>query len=295
MGSSRPQASVKGDAAPESRLSHEAVTESAAAAAMTASVKRTLGFVTTPLFLVAFGLLLVVFDPIQRIALLFGRRPQEIAVGLLQSCLKEALRLAGTRFTLERDPGFRARTAYLMVANHQSMLDIPILASFVFSNFPKYVAKRELARFIPSISFNLRHGGNALIDRKRRDQAVPAIEELGRNAQARGVSVVIYPEGTRARGGEMGPFKPSGTLALLAAAPALPVVPVTIDGSWELLRYHMRPVPFGTRVRVRVGAPLPRRDGEDREALLAQVEQDIRGTLARWRGVPAGAGPTRTA
>jgi len=262
---------------------------------MTASLKRTLGWTFTPLFLAAFGLLLVIFDPLQRLALLFGKRPHEIAVGLLQSCLKEALRLCATTFALERHPAFRPRTAYLLVANHQSMFDIPILASFAFSNFPKYVAKKELARGIPSISFNLRHGGNAVIDRKNRDQAVPVIEELGRRAQARGVSVVIYPEGTRARNGEMGPFKPAGTLALLAAAPALPVVPVAIDGSWELVRYGMRPVPFGTRVRVRIGEPIPRADGEDRAALLARAEGDIRETIRRWRAAASGGTPARSA
>ena len=250
---------------------------------MTASLKRTVGWITTTFFLIAFGLLLAVFDPLQRIALRFGPRPQEIVVGLLQSCLKEALRLCGTVFALERDPAFRPRTAYVLVANHQSMLDIPILASFAFSNFPKYVAKKELARGIPSISFNLRHGGNAVIDRTNREQAVSAIEALGRRAQARGVSVVIYPEGTRARDGEMGPFKPAGTLALLAAAPALPVVPVTMDGSWVLVRHGLLPVPFGTRVRVRIGAPIARADGEDREALLALAEGEIRETLRRWR------------
>jgi 1-acyl-sn-glycerol-3-phosphate acyltransferase len=262
---------------------------------MTASLKRTLGWITTPFFLIAFGLLLLVFDPLQRIALLFGKRPQEIVVGLLQSCLKEALRLCGTLFALERDPAFLPRTAYILVANHQSMLDIPILASFAFSNFPKYVAKKELARGIPSISFNLRHGGNAVIDRKNREQAVPAIEALGRRAQARAVSVVIYPEGTRARNGEMGPFKPAGTLALLAAAPALPVVPVTMDGSWELVRHGLCPVPFGTRVRVRIGAPIPRAEGEDREGLLARAEADIRETIRRWRSAGSAGPPARSA
>jgi 1-acyl-sn-glycerol-3-phosphate acyltransferase len=166
------------------------------------------------------------------------------------------------------------------------MFDIPIVASYLASNFPKFVAKRELARWIPSISFNLRHGGNALIDRNHRTQAVAAIADLGRTAQARSVSVVIYPEGTRARQGTMGAFKPAGTLALLDAAPTLAVVPVAIDGSWELLRYRMRPVPFGTRVRVRLGAPIERRPGEDRDALVRRCEQEIRHTLERWRAVP---------
>jgi 1-acyl-sn-glycerol-3-phosphate acyltransferase len=250
---------------------------------MSTMAKSIIGWLATPPFLVAFSLLLVFFDPVQRLALLFGPRPHEIAVGLLQSCLKQALRICGTRFEVERDALVRSQTPYILVANHQSMFDIPILASALFSNYLKYVAKRELARGIPSISFNLRRGGNVLIDRGDRAQAITAIGALGSRAEARGVSVVIYPEGTRARRGEMGPFKPAGTLALLAAAPTLAVVPVAIDGSWELLRYRLAPVPFGTRVRVRIGAPIRRREDEDREALLAGIEAEIRQTIGRWR------------
>lgn len=246
-------------------------------------MRRALGWLFTPPFLIAFGLILVVFDPLQRLARAFGPRPHEVVVGLLQSALKEALRLCGTRFAVERDPGVRPRTPYLLIANHQSMFDIPIVASFLFSNFPKYVAKKELARGIPSISYNLRLGGNAVIDRSDRAQALPAIREMGRRAQERGVSVVIYPEGTRARGGDMGPFKPAGALALMEAAPDLALVPVAIDGSWELLRYRMLPVPFGTRVRVHLGAPIARVPGEDRPSLMTRIEDEIRDTIARWR------------
>jgi 1-acyl-sn-glycerol-3-phosphate acyltransferase len=246
-------------------------------------MRRALGWVFTPPFLVAFGLILAVFDPLQRLARAFGPRAHEMVVGVLQTALKEALRLCGTRFVVERDPGVRPHTPYLLVANHQSMFDIPIVASLLFSNYPKYVAKKELARGIPSISYNLRFGGNAVIDRSNRAQALPAISEMGRRAQERGVSVVIYPEGTRARRGEMGPFKPAGALALMEAAPDLALVPAAIDGSWELLRYGLFPVPFGTRIRVHIGAPIPRVPGEDRASLLASVEDEIRRTIARWR------------
>jgi 1-acyl-sn-glycerol-3-phosphate acyltransferase len=252
-----------------------------------ASAKQALGWVVTPPFLLAFGLVLAVFDSLQRLARLFGRRPHEWVVALLQCSLKNSLRLCGTRFSVERDPGVRPGTPYVLIANHQSMFDVPIVASYLVSNFPKFVAKRELARWIPSISFNLRHGGNALIDRGNRTQAVATISELGRSAQARSVSVVIYPEGTRARHGVLGQFKPAGTLALLESAPDLAVVPVAIDGSWELLRYRMRPVPFGTRVRVRLGAPIARRPDEDAEELVGRCEREIRQTLDRWRGARA--------
>jgi 1-acyl-sn-glycerol-3-phosphate acyltransferase len=121
-----------------------------------------------------------------------------------------------------------------------------------------------------------------IIDRKDPTQALPAIRALGEGIGSRRVSAVIFPEGTRARRGELGPFKPRGTLELLKAAPDVPVVPVTIDGSWKLLRHNLFPVPFGTRVRVHIGAPIER-TREDAEALMRLVEGEIRETLERWR------------
>jgi len=58
---------------------------------------------------------------------------------------------------------------------------------------------------------------------------------------------------------------------------------VCIDGSWQLLRSNLWPVPFGTRVRVQIDDPIPRRPDEDRAALLATVEERIRTALAQHR------------
>ena len=99
----------------------------------------------------------------------------------------------------------------------------------------------------------------------------------------RGVSASIFPEGTRARGGVLGPFRPQGTFALMAAAPDAPVVPVAIDDSWRLLRHGLRPVPFGTRVRVFIGSPIERSPGEDAGAVVGAAQRQIEDVLARWR------------
>ena len=244
---------------------------------------RLVDWVFTLPFLLAFGATLLVFDPLQRIARLFGQRPQEVVAGALQLSLIWVFRLCGTRIHVERSPAVRPRTPYLLVANHQSMFDIPILGGLLLTNYPKYVSKKELSHWIPSISYNLRRGGHALIDRADRGQAVSAIRELGEAAQARGVSVVIYPEGTRSRAGELRPFKPAGAIALLAAAPELDVVPVAIDASWRLLSHNLLPVPFGTRIRVRFGDPIPRDDEKDPGRMLERARRAIEDTLVRWR------------
>jgi 1-acyl-sn-glycerol-3-phosphate acyltransferase len=234
-------------------------------------------------FLLVFGGLLLLFDPLQRIARAFGRSPHEITVGVMQVALVWATRLCGTRIEVERSPEVQPHTAYLVVANHQSLFDIPIAGSLLFSNYLKYVSKRELARWIPSISYNLRRGGNALIDRGDREQAAHAIRALGVQAQQRGISALIYPEGTRARRGELGYFHTKGALALLEAAPELPLVPFVIDASWRLFRFNLFPVPFGTRIRVYIGAPIERQPKEDRLVLLNDVRNQMERVMARWR------------
>jgi len=122
-----------------------------------------------------------------------------------------------------------------------------------------------------------------LIDRDDRAGATQAIRELARQVNERGVSAVIYPEGTRARPGHLGRFRPAGALALLDEAPEIPVVVVTIDDSWRLLRVNLLPIPFGVTVRGSFGAPIERHGGEDRAALLAEARSLIEKTRERWR------------
>ena len=246
---------------------------------------RLVDWLVTPFFLIAFVGSLIAFDPLLRISRLFGLRPEENLGGALQWWLARIVfPIAGTRLSVERDPAVRSGAPYLVIANHQSMFDIPIFAALLFSNYPKYISKRELARWIPSISYNLRRGGHAIIDRNDRAGSVTAIRQLADQVRERGVTAVIFPEGTRARHGALGSFKPAGALALLRSAPEVPVVVVAIDESWRLLRWNLLPIPFGTRVRVSIGTPIARQPGEDPQALLDGARAQIERTLARWRG-----------
>ena len=247
-------------------------------------MSRVAAWAGTALFLPALGVILVAFEAIQRVARLFGTRPQEYAAGLLQVAIVGALRLSGTRLAVERAPGVGRDASYIVVSNHQSMLDIPILGTLLFWNFPKYVSKRSLARWIPSVSYNLRRGGHALIDRGDPAQALEAIRELGARVRRGGASAVIFPEGTRARVGDLGVFRRAGTVALLEAAPETPVLPVTIDESWRLLVHNMFPLPWGTVVRVAIGEPIARTPGESPDQVLDTVRAQMGATLARWRG-----------
>lgn len=244
-------------------------------------MRRLRDWVFTIPFLIAFGFGFAFFDILGRIVRPFSLRGFEYVMAALQRYLMDTFRLCGTKIVVEQSPEIRPRTGYALVSNHQSLLDIVMIGGLLFTNFPKYVAKKELSRGIPSISLNLRWGGNALIDRKDRTQAFRAIKEMAKKAQERNVSVVIFPEGTRSRDGRLKEFKRGGTAMMLGAADQLPVVPVTISGSWRLAENNMFPVPFGTEVRIRFGDPIERH-ANDVEELLKTVESQIRSTLAEW-------------
>jgi 1-acyl-sn-glycerol-3-phosphate acyltransferase len=238
-------------------------------------------------FLIAFALIMLVYDVVFRIGFLFGARANAWLMGVMQTTLIYAMRLAGIRIEVERSPLIRPKTSYIIVSNHQSMFDIPAFGWQFFTNFPKYISKLELAKWIPAVSVQLRKGGHALIDRKDRSTAVKAIDKLACEIVDNGFSAVIYPEGTRARSGQLAPFKPAGTVALLQQAKDTPVVPVCIDESWRILQHKMLPIPWGIRVRFWAGDPIERRPDEDPYALVAEVERQIRATMARFRGETA--------
>ena len=231
---------------------------------------------------IAFGLALVVFDIAGRIALLFGLRQFEWTMAALQRTLLGVFRISDVRFEVEGLDRFDGSGGYIFVSNHQSIYDVPIFGGILVKNFPKYVAKRSLSKGIPSISLNLRRGANALIDRGDRDQAKQAIEEMAANCQRRDVSAVIFPEGTRSRDGTLGEYRLGGFASLMEGAPDLEIVPTVIDGSWKVFAHNMFPVPFGTRVRVAFGSPIPRSADDDPAFVVNQCQQWTSEVLERW-------------
>ena len=250
-------------------------------------MRKIVDWIFTIPFLILFGLILAIFEPIARIARLFGLRPMEVTMGIMQKALLGAFFVGGTRLEVERSDKVLPRTGYIIISNHQSMFDVPIFGGLLFSNYPKYVSKKELGRWLPSVSFNLTHGGNALIDRRDPAQAKAAIRELGEACEDRNVAVVIFPEGTRSRDGRLKSFRAGGIRELLDAAPNLPVVPATIDGAWKLLKNKLFPIPFGTKVRVRFSDPLQRRAEEDPAELIKRARAVIEDTLTEWRSAHA--------
>ena len=161
----------------------------------------------------------------------------------------------------------------IFVANHQSLYDIAGIIWFMRRFHPKFVSKKELASGIPSISYNLKHGGSVLIDRKDPKQAIPVITSLGKYIEKHTRSAVIFPEGTRSKTGKPKEFAQTGMKILCKAAPSAYVVPITINNSWKFDKYGF-PFGLGNRLTFTVHEALAVRDYPFEE-LMQKTEQKI--------------------
>jgi 1-acyl-sn-glycerol-3-phosphate acyltransferase len=238
-------------------------------------MQKAIGWLLTPLHLALFMVVLLIFHAAQVLALPFGYAAHKRVVDYLNFCILASLKVVGTRIECRCEHELPTDTPLIVVANHQSMYDIPMLGWVFRNHHPKYVAKIELSKGLPSISYNLRHGGSVLIDRSDARSSMRAIQKFGKQVEEHRYAACIFPEGTRARDGVMKEFNPAGLIMLMRAAPSAAIVPVAIDGSWQLMRYGMRPVPFGVRVKCTVLAPIRQRE-QSAKAVVRVVEERIR-------------------
>lgn len=208
------------------------------------------------IYYLVFGLILLLFHPIQWICFnVFGYQAHKKSVDYLNWSVVRASLLLGTTHKFEGIEKVPAGVPLIIVANHQSMNDIPPIIWFMRKFHPKFVSKKELGKGIPSVSYNLRHGGSVLIDRKDPKQALPVIKGLAEYIEKHNRSAVIFPEGTRSRTGVPKKFSESGLKILCKYAPSAYIVPVSINNSWKMVRYGMFPLGLGNRLTFTVQEP----------------------------------------
>ncbi|MGB5745912.1 MAG: lysophospholipid acyltransferase family protein [Desulfobacterales bacterium] len=120
--------------------------------------------------------------------------------------------------------------SYIYMANHQSNYDIPVLLGCLPVQF-RWLAKAELFK-IPVFGRAMRGAGYVKIDRFNRDSAFESISEAAQKMK-NGVSVMIFPEGTRSKDSRIKPFKKGGFV--MAVDSGVPIVPVIIRGTWPIM------------------------------------------------------------
>jgi|TARA_R110000796_G_scaffold252607_1_gene388640 1-acyl-sn-glycerol-3-phosphate acyltransferase len=131
----------------------------------------------------------------------------------------------------------------------------------------------ELGKGIPSVSYNLRHGGSVLINRKDSRQSLTEIAKLGAYIQKYNRSAVIFPEGTRSKTGQPKKFHTTGLKILLKKAPSALIIPISINNSWKMLKYGKFPYGIGNHISFEVHRPLE--NAGDVEELIENIERTI--------------------
>lgn len=239
-------------------------------------MRKLLAYPLTVLYLIVFGMILLIFHPIQWICFnIFGYQAHKNSVDALQFCLVRSLHILGTRFTWENPHHIPKNKPLIIVSNHQSMYDISPIMWYMRKHHVKFVAKKELGKGIPSVSYNLRHGGSVLIDRKNPRQALPSMMKFAEYIEATNRAAVIFPEGTRSKDGKPKPFKTKGMELLLKKAPSALVVPITVNNSWKMLRYGKFPMGIGNHIKFTVHKPLEIATFTDKNELIQNVEKTI--------------------
>ena len=190
--------------------------------------------------------------------------------------------LAGLRTDFRRFTGTLPRV-FMIVSNHQSLADIPAIATVLPRHGVRFVAKRELGRGIPYVSRNLRFGESALVSRtKDFGEGQRALRRLGALSEE-GICPVIFPEGTRSRSGKVQDFFNGAVRVILERYP-MPVLSVAVDGGHKIatitrVLLHVRGTTYRAKPLTLYPAP---RGKKEIIALLGKLKAEISSQVERW-------------
>ena len=183
------------------------------------------------------------------------------------------LRLAGVRVQIAGRERLDPAQNYIFMCNHVSNLDPPVLIRAIPGR-SSVLVKRELFR-IPILGTAMRMGDMVPVDRQNREAAIDSMREAG-EVMRNGLNMMVFPEGTRSSDGSHLPFKKGPFY--LATDYGVPIVPVTISGSEQLMAKGSSIIHSGT-VHLIFHRPFWASQFNDREELIAGVHRQIASAL----------------
>ena len=160
------------------------------------------------------------------------------------------LAISGVKVRVEGLEHISPAGAYVFVSNHLSLMDTPVVLSHIPVQF-RFLAKRSLYK-VPFIGYHLSRAGHIPVEREDPRASLRTLAEAARLVRERGVSLLVFPEGSRSQG-ELGEFKEGA--AYLAIRAGVPAVPVGIIGTRAVLPTGSATVRSAT-VTLRIGRPI---------------------------------------
>jgi 1-acyl-sn-glycerol-3-phosphate acyltransferase len=215
----------------------------------------------------------------------------EITEGFARRSVRHIFNLMRTycrvRLEFENLSGQELPPRFLLIANHQSLMDIPVCIALFSDRRVRFVAKRRLGRGVPFVSHILRSQGHALVEKSGdATHAMRTLLRFARRCDREGTCPIIFPEGTRSRDGAVGVFHTAGVRKILAET-SLPVVVAVLDGGWRIAKLaDLFSRLEGARFRVRVVSVTPTLSAK-KEVLeaISRAREDIVAGLAEMRSV----------
>lgn len=218
-----------------------------------------------------------------------GRLSMQVCDERLERWSRRLLEQAGVELVVVGRENLAARPGetFVVMSNHRSLYDIPVLFRALPGRRLRMVTKSELFR-VPVWGRAMRASGFIEVDRKDRERAIASLKAARATLDA-GVDVWIAPEGTRSRTGALGPFKQGGFV--LAIETERRILPVAIRGTERVLAADGALVSKGARVEVAIGTPIDAGEyGEQRRPeLVAKVREVLEGMLGAGADVEASA------
>jgi len=233
----------------------------------------------------AVGVLILAWLPLLALLRVFDRDRARYRTGRWFRRLGVAMTRVNPAWRLHRDGEKIAnpRRPYVVVSNHQSLADIPIISHLPWEM--KWVAKLELFS-VPVVGWMMRLAGDIPVDRADRRSGARMLLAAHRYLALR-CSVMFFPEGTRSADGRVGPFNPGAFHVAIKAG--VPVLPLAVEGTRDCLpkRSWKFGPPLDIRLRVLPPVETAPYTPERAQELTADVRRMIIAQIASWRGVDA--------
>lgn len=181
--------------------------------------------------------------------------------------------LTMVRVTVKGRENIDRNTSYVFVANHQSAYDIFAIYGYLNHNF-KWMMKKSLEK-IPLVGYSCKKAGHIMVDRST-PQAIRRTMEIAERRLKDGMSLVVFPEGSRTFTGKVGRFKRGAFM--LASEFRLPIVPVTIDGAYEVLSRNGKMPKWG-HITLTIHQPVVAQDTEYSQSIIDSIHDTIESAL----------------
>ncbi len=245
-------------------------------------MRKGLDYLFGGIYIFYFGVLLCIFHVIQFLVFeTLGPVWHQKTVEWLNFFIVKGWILTGSTSSFAMKTPLPTGQTLLFVSNHQSMFDICGIVWYMRKFKPIFISKIELSKGIPSISYNLRVGNAALIDRKDPKQAISEIIRFANHIRENKFSGVIFPEGTRSRTGNLKPFSVGGVSALIKKCPDALVVPVCIYGTGKFNPKSVFPLRTFTHMSWTTLLPISTK-GKTVEEVIAETESQISSELKNF-------------